>query len=42
MRLTEEERAMLAGELGEVRRWAISHQIAVGEFFDPEDFVPLS
>src|SRR5215469_9285709 len=42
MRLTEEERAMLAGELGEVRRWAISHQVAVGEFFDAEDFVPVS
>src|SRR5215472_16705277 len=42
MRLTEEERAMLAGELGEVRRWAISHQIVVGEFFDAEDLVPVS
>jgi predicted aconitase len=42
MRLTDEERAMLAGDLGEVRRWAISHQIAVGEFFDAADFVPVS
>src|SRR5215472_8570012 len=42
MRLTEEEKAMLAGELGEVRRWAITHQIAVGEFFDAADFVPVS
>jgi predicted aconitase len=42
MRLADEERAMLAGELGEVRRWAISHQIAVGEFFDAEDLVPVS
>jgi predicted aconitase len=42
MRLTEEERAMLAGELGEPRRWAISHQIAVGEFFDAADLVPVS
>ena len=33
---------MLAGEFGAVRRWAISHQIAVGEFFDAEDFVPVS
>jgi len=33
---------MLAGELGEPRRWAIGHQIAVGEFFDAEDFVPVS
>ena len=33
---------MLAGEFGAVRRWAISHQIAVGEFFDAEDLVPVS
>src|SRR5438552_15721288 len=42
MELTDEERPMLAGELGEVRRWAISHQIAVGEFFDAADFVPVA
>jgi len=42
MRLSDEERAMVAGELGEVRRWAIAHQIAVGEFFDAADFVPVS
>src|SRR5437762_11643578 len=42
MRLTDEETAMLAGELGAVRRWAISHQVAVGEFFDAADFVPVS
>ncbi len=42
MRLTDEERAMLAGELGEPRRWAIAHQIAVGGFFDAADFVPVS
>src|ERR1700751_3511408 len=42
MRLTDEERAMLAGEFGAVRRWAISHQFAVGEFFDATDFVPVS
>jgi predicted aconitase len=42
MRLTDEERAMLAGELGEPRRWAIAHQIAVGDFFDAADFVPVS
>jgi predicted aconitase len=33
---------MLAGALGEPRRWAIAHQIAVGEFFDAADFVPVS
>ena len=42
MRLNDEERAMLAGEFGVVRRWAISHQVAVGEFFDAADFVPVS
>src|ERR1700731_557763 len=42
MRLSDEERAMLAGELGAVRRWGISHQIAVGEFFDAADFVQVS
>src|SRR6516225_3266657 len=42
MRLDDEEKAMLAGEMGEPRRWAISHQIAVGEFFDAEDFVPVT
>jgi predicted aconitase len=42
MRLTDEESAMLAGERGEPRRWAIAHQIAVGEFFDAADFVAVS
>jgi predicted aconitase len=42
MQLNDEERAMLAGELGEPRRWAIQHQIAVGEFFDAADLVPVS
>src|SRR6266404_6355235 len=42
MRLNDEEKAMLAGALGEPRRWAIAHQIAVGEFFDAADFVTVS
>jgi predicted aconitase len=42
MRLNDEERAMLAGEAGEPRRWAIAHQVAVGEFFDAVDLVPVS
>jgi hypothetical protein len=42
MRLTDEEKAMRAGELGEPRRWAITHQVAVGEFFDTADFVAVS
>src|SRR5208282_3439949 len=42
MQLTDEENAILAGEVGEPRRWAIAHQIAVGEFFDAADFVPVA
>src|SRR5262249_40999612 len=42
MRLNDEEEAMLAGEFGEPRRWAITHQIAVGEFFDAADFMAVS
>ena len=42
MRLTDEEQAILAGEAGDPRRWAIRHQIAVGEFFDAADLVPVS
>jgi predicted aconitase len=42
MRLTDEERAMRSGEAGEPRRWAIEHQVAVGEFFDAADLVPVS
>jgi predicted aconitase len=41
MRLTEAERAMLAGEQGPVRQWAIRHQIAIGDFFDATDFVTV-
>jgi predicted aconitase len=39
MRLSDEEKAMLAGEEGAAREWAIKHQIAVGRFFDAPDFV---
>jgi len=39
MRLDDEEKAMLAGELGRARQWAIKHQLAVGRFFDAADFV---
>ena len=41
MKLNDEERAMLAGELGPALRWAIGHQMEVGAFFDAEDFVPV-
>ena len=33
MQLNEEEKAMLAGEMGEVVQIALQHQIAVGDFF---------
>ena len=42
MKLTAEEKAMLAGELGEPRRWAIEHMQRVGRFFDAEDFVEIT
>jgi predicted aconitase len=42
MRLTEEERAMLAGEAGEARRWAIDHQVRVGRYLGAADLVPVS
>lgn len=41
MLLNDEEKAMLAGEFGPARQWAIRYQIAVGEFFDAEDLVPV-
>jgi predicted aconitase len=42
LRLNDHEKRMLAGELGAPRHWAIEQQIAVGEFFDAEDFVEVS
>jgi len=42
MNLTAEEEAMLAGEMGEPKRWAIDHQIKVGRVFDAPDLVPVS
>jgi len=42
MKLTDREQGMLAGAEGPVRQWAIRHQIAVGEFFDAPDFVPVA
>ncbi|MCG8446169.1 MAG: aconitase X catalytic domain-containing protein [Hyphomicrobiales bacterium] len=42
MRLTDEERAMFAGEMGEPKRWAIDHMLKVGAMFDAEDMVPVS
>ncbi|MBS0537400.1 MAG: aconitase X catalytic domain-containing protein [Proteobacteria bacterium] len=42
MKLTAEEQAMLRGDAGPVRKWAIEHQIAVGDYFDAVDFVPVA
>ena len=41
MKLTPEQEAMLAGDMGPARQWAIRHQIAVGDFFDAADTVPV-
>ena len=42
MKLTAEEQEMLAGKLGEAKRWAIDHQIKVGRVFDAIDLVPVN
>ena len=42
MNLSQEEKAMSKGELGEAAKWAINHQIEVGNFFDAKDFVSVS
>jgi predicted aconitase len=42
MKLNDLERAMRAGELGEVAQLAIEHQVQVGEFFGAPDFVPVT
>lgn len=42
MHLSEEEKAMLNGEFGKAKQWAIDHQIKVGEFFDAKDMVLVS
>jgi predicted aconitase len=42
MRLTEFETALLAGEHGEPRQFAMMQQVKVGEFFDSEDMVAVS
>lgn len=42
MKLNDEEQAMLAGELGEPKRWALDHMMKVGSMFDAADLVPVS
>ena len=42
MKLSDEEKAMLAGEAGPAVKWAIEHQLQVGRMFDAEDMVSVS
>ena len=42
MRLSDEEQAMLTGEMGPACRWAIDHQLQVGRMFDAADMVAVS
>ncbi|MGI9419114.1 MAG: aconitase X, partial [Geminicoccaceae bacterium] len=42
MKLSARAEAMLAGELGPARRWAIQHQLQVGRMFDAADMVEVS
>ena len=42
MKLSDEEKAMLAGEAGPAVKWAIEHQLQVGRMFDAEDMVSIS
>lgn len=42
MKLSPQEEAMLAGEMGAARQWAVSHQMQVGQMFDAEDMVEVS
>ncbi len=42
LRLTEEERGMLAGDRGPLVRRALEQQIEVGRFFDAERLVPVT
>ncbi len=41
MKANDEEKAMLAGEFGPLRQWAIDHQMKVGRYLGAADFVPV-
>jgi predicted aconitase len=41
MKLNDEEKAMLAGEFGPLRQWAIDHQMRVGRYLKAPDFVSV-
>ena len=42
MKLTDEEKALRAGEFGRAAQWAIEHQIKVGNYLGAADFVPVT
>ena len=42
MKLPTECEAMLAGEMGPARQWAVEHQVQIGRMFDAEDMVKVS
>ncbi len=42
MKLAPEAEAMLAGEMGAARKWAVEHQLQVGRMFDARDLVEVS
>jgi len=42
VQLSDEEEAMLGGDCGKPRQWALKHQIQVGRMFDAQDFVSVS
>ena len=42
MKLSARAEAMLAGEAGPARRWAIEHQLQIGRMFDAADMVEVS
>jgi predicted aconitase len=41
MRLHDEAEAMLAGQVGAARQWAVQHQIRVGTYLGAQDLVPV-
>jgi predicted aconitase len=41
MRLHDEARAMLAGEMGAARQWAVQHQVKVGTYLGADDLVAV-
>ena len=42
MKLSDHEQAMLAGEDGPARKWAMEHMVQVGGMFDADDTVVIS